>query len=332
MKKNILISLLLMLFFTVSSFAQATVPLYQVKDGGELFKQILAEGSVIYDKSTNVAWELTAVVPVGASLNTTATKIYYPMGFNGNRVVKRAGLPAVNAGGTDLFTWINNYFFPFIPATISCGTTPTYISPVAIEAGNTQIMTVSGLTTANDEITFSNGKLYKDLPLPQVNLFNFGASLSYSTSYTYVPLSNIAEVLTFHAEQNVANNGSPTVISSPTKTVNVVYTYLYGVSASDFSGGGNPAYVGLTKLIQVYGNKTVTLTGINGYIYFAYPASYGDLTDILDQNGFSVLPSFTKNTKSIISSGLTHDYTVSYNIYKLNSPTSPAGWSYQFIY
>ena len=32
--------------------------------------------------------------------------------FNGNRTVTRSGLPNINAGGTTMTDWINNYFFP----------------------------------------------------------------------------------------------------------------------------------------------------------------------------------------------------------------------------
>jgi hypothetical protein len=32
--------------------------------------------------------------------------------FNGNRTVTRAGVPAVNVGGSTLAEWLNNYFFP----------------------------------------------------------------------------------------------------------------------------------------------------------------------------------------------------------------------------
>lgn len=294
-----------------------------VRDSSRFKGDVLINGNLVYPHADTVTGKTYGLVFDGTTVKQQAISTTIP--FNGNRAVKRAGLPLINAGGTDLQTWVENYFFPFVPATITC-TSATSI----VEAGSTTSITVSGVTTANDETIFSIGVLNRNLPLPVSLLTFFGAALNYSHVYSYSPL--VSEVLQFQATQLTGNNGSPLLIYSPLKNINAVYTYLYGVSANDYSGGGNPAYTGLTKLIQVQGSKTISLTGTNGYIYFAYPASYGNLTSIIDQNGFDVTPSFTKYTANITSSGLPNNYTISYFIYKLNSTTSPAAWSYHFNY
>ena len=89
----------------------------------------------------------------------------------------------------------------------------------------------------------------------------------------------------------------------------------------------NPMYVGvasgtLTKLVRVKGNYTYSnITCTNDNVVFKYPASYGNLTSILDPNGFENLSSFTKTTETINS--------VAYNVYTSGKATLN-GFSYTF--
>ncbi len=63
-------------------------------------------------------------------------------------------------------------------------------------------------------------------------------------------------------------------------------------------------------------NKTVALNDTLKYIYFAYPASYGDLSSIKDPNNFNVINNFTKYSGTVTSTGLDNNYSsVAYNIY-----------------
>lgn len=294
-----------------------------VRDSSRFTNKATFNDDILYNNPETTTGKTSVLVLDGDTVKEQTLST--TLAFNGNRTVKRSGLPLVNAGGTDLLTWIENYFFPFIPATITCVSATSIV-----EVGTVTSITISGATTANDETIFSLGILNQTLPLPVTLISSFGSALNFSTLTSYSPV--ISETIQFQHQQLTDNNGTPTTIYSPVKNISAVYTYLYGVSASDLSTGGNPAYIGLTKLVQAAGNKTISLTGTNGYIYFAYPASYGSLTSIIDQNGFNVTPSFTKYTANVTSSGLVNDYTISYYIYKLNSLTSPVAWSYQFNY
>jgi hypothetical protein len=96
------------------------------------------------------------------------------------------------------------------------------------------------------------------------------------------------------------------------------------MSAIDYSTTGNVS-ASLTQLTQAQGTKTVLITGSSAYVYFCYPASYADLTSIKDGNGFEVLSSFTKYTRT--QDGAPGKWTgISYDIYKSNTLTnvSPA--------
>jgi hypothetical protein len=105
---------------------------------------------------------------------------------------------------------------------------------------------------------------------------------------------------------------------SSSKTIRWVYPFFYGEDASDLSGG--TGIETLTKNVSRKGNKTFGINATNEFIYFAYPASYGNLSTILDGNGFNVTSSFTQSTANVTPpiSGVAR----SYNIYKSNSVTT----------
>ena len=91
--------------------------------------------------------------------------------------------------------------------------------------------------------------------------------------------------------------------------------------AADYSTGnleGN-----LTKLLEGKGTKTLLMSGTNAFIYFAYPASYGDLSSITDSNQFELLnnaiPTFTRYT-SPQSGSL--GWSTSYYVYKYTANLS----------
>lgn len=106
--------------------------------------------------------------------------------------------------------------------------------------------------------------------------------------------------------------------ASTIKTIRWVYPFFYGEDSNDLSGG--TGIENLTKSVSRKDNKTLGINATNEFIYFAYPASYGDLSTILDGNGFNVTSSFTKHTANVTPpvSGVAR----SYNIYKSNSVTT----------
>lgn len=252
--------------------------------------------------------------------------------FYGDRTVKRPGIPNINVGTkTNVADFLNAYFFPFLSATIGINGNLLY------EIGTSNVINISGSTTLMDETSFSNGHVDQIFPLPQTTIYSFGPATSYNTNtFTFTPLGAVSSTweYRFVAYQNVANNGTPIIINSSTKFVQAVFPFLYGVSSANLTTGGTATYSGLLtgKLIQAKSNKTVSLTGTTGYIYFCYPAIYGNLINILDHNLFPQFGSFTKFTVNVTSVGLVNNWTTSYNIYQGNNVTSPVGWNYQFIF
>ena len=105
---------------------------------------------------------------------------------------------------------------------------------------------------------------------------------------------------------------------SATKTIRWVYPFFYGEDATDLSSG--TGIEGLTKSVATKNNKTIAVSATNEFIYFAYPAAYGNLSTILDGNGFNVTSSFTRHISTVTPT--LWGSPVSYNIYKSNSVTT----------
>lgn len=128
----------------------------------------------------------------------------------------------------------------------------------------------------------------------------------------------------FDAERVAASS------SANSAAITGIYPILYGANAADYSVSGG--YSNLTKLIEQKSSKSLTVNANNEYLYFAFPASYGDLSSIRDGNGFDVTSSFQKVGLTMASTGLSADWSVGYTMYRTNAPTTINGQTYQFIW
>lgn len=121
-------------------------------------------------------------------------------------------------------------------------------------------------------------------------------------------------------------SGGPTT-SSDTESFTFVYPYYVGAGAVGLSAANVAA---LTKrIINSSASRTETITAANGEVFFfAYPASYGALTSILDVNGFETFGDWTLRTENI--TGLDGN-AVSYRIYEFDNPVVAGDYEYTFI-
>ena len=78
----------------------------------------------------------------------------------------------------------------------------------------------------------------------------------------------------------------------------------------------------LTELVEAKGSKTRTITCANKHVVFAYPASYGKLTSILDGNGFENLTDYTNIQETING--------VSYEIYYTTGKKTLTNFKYTY--
>jgi len=253
--------------------------------------------------------------------------------YNGNRAISRVPTVGTNLGATTFREWLNWWYIAnYTQPTISLGSLST-----PVEVGTSTAYTLSGSTTNPCSFTLSSGT---------VNGNSFGAATSFSYSYTHAPTS--AGTTTITASQNWSQTGTICATGTPTtgtastsRSINNVYPVLYGMSASDFSGGGI-TYADWTvsgspnnqfKRVVTEGNQSsMAMTGTNMYIYIIIPKSWSDWTvsSIVDHNGFNVTSSFTGYDVSITSTGLVNNWTQNYRLYKLNTLTTASGFNYVY--
>lgn len=149
------------------------------------------------------------------------------------------------------------------------------------------------------------------------------APVATGTVETYADSATFTDTTSFTAR---AGDGTSNTTSN-TLTYSFVYPYYYGAAAP----GRTPTQVAaLTKsVIASTASLNRTFTSSNGDVYYyAYPASYGPLTSILDENGFETFSDWTLTTANITGLDLS---AVSYRIYAFNNPVVAGSTNYTFI-
>ena len=144
---------------------------------------------------------------------------------------------------------------------------------------------------------------------------------------TYTDTTGWTDNIAFSAQvDDDGATGGPTTVTSNT----VTYTFVYPYYSDNGAVGLTAAAVGgLTKSVIVSTatvNKTFTAAG-GEVFYFAYLASYGALTSILDVNGFETISDWTLTTSNITGLDATAQ---SYRIYEFNNPVVAGSYYYSF--
>ena len=173
----------------------------------------------------------------------------------------------------------------------------------------TSSFAASGATTGDFTFSLGNG------PVAASNNLDLGGTRTLETP-TFAGNSSTT-TLTL-SSQNPKDGAALTT----SRTATFVFPLYYGNSSVDFSTTGNVEGT-LTKSIQTKpSQKSVALNFTGEFIYFCYPAVYGDLTSILDGNGFETIGAFTKYTRN--QDGAAAGWSGrSYNIYKSGITSVP---------
>jgi len=139
---------------------------------------------------------------------------------------------------------------------------------------------------------------------------------------TYVESTPFSDTMSFYSR---VSDGISTITSN-TVTYSYVYPYYMGAGVP----GKTPTQVAaLTKVVMSNTNnypRAFTAAGGDVY-YFAFPASYGALTSILDPNGFETIGDWTATTGNITGLDATSQ---SYRIYEFNNPVVAGTTTYTF--
>lgn len=103
-----------------------------------------------------------------------------------------------------------------------------------------------------------------------------------------------------------------------TKTLTFIQSFYYGISNT----ASVPSFSNLTENVTTKGTKTFNFTTNNQYMVFVYDSAYGNLTSILDSNGFETISGWTESTITVDG--------FSYNAYIANSPTTDTNAAFTF--
>lgn len=206
----------------------------------------------------------------------------------------------------------------------------TYAGPLISMSGSpTNSLREKGTVVASVALTGNTTK--RTDPITAVRFYRNGVliytdpapSADGSVDSQYTDSTPFSDTLTFSGE---VDDGTTTGTGSLTYTF--VYPYYYGADVP----GLTAAQVGtdLTKsVIASTSSVNPSFTTSNGDVYyFAYPASYGALSSILDENNFETIGDWTLTTANI--TGLDGN-PVSYRIYEFNNPVVAGSTDYTFI-
>lgn len=148
-------------------------------------------------------------------------------------------------------------------------------------------------------------------------------ALTRATKGTIVLTATVSYAAGEQPKDSKGNNyDSPLAAGSKTasKTATFIQAYYYGKSAtttvSDFTG--------LTKSVTAKGQKQFKFTTNNEHMVIAYDSSYGNLSSILDPNGFETISGWTKSTLTVGG--------FSYYVYVANSATTDTNAQFTFKY
>jgi hypothetical protein len=224
--------------------------------------------------------------------------------FNGNRAITRSSIDGVTPGGTDVVTFLNNLFYPFINGSIT-------LNGFAVqELGTTtsSIPFVGTINTGNLNLNqFTNVEGYVNnvgrLPLlfPVVQNFNFsvGVNLNSTSNNVYIKASGRDQ------------NNIPIQIQSNTQSIVFEAPYYWGSGQDNLTPAqitGAPR----TKVVSSRPNPiTLTYNTVNSRFWLAYPSGWGALTSIIDPSNFNIITSFTGSGMLLnLVNGSTHPYLV----------------------
>lgn len=213
--------------------------------------------------------------------------------FDGNRTVTRSGLPAINAGGSSITEWANNYFFPAEDPTIALtgGTILEFGASTSREVNYTITKKTYGIDTASITQFPSNTPIIIGANIdedsdPNGNQQTGSENLTLDTPAEPSVDTQVQETISADVEDNQGN----------TDTASTTFTWRHGayrgtLGDSDGDGGGtaysvladvtgtpptDAAILSLTKTLTTTRTGTFNNFGGGGeFTVFAWPTLFG---------------------------------------------------------
>ena len=137
-----------------------------------------------------------------------------------------------------------------------------------------------------------------------------------TNSYSYTMESAITSNATVKGVLNYKKSDDTAATVEKTASYTFVMASYYGaVTTAPTDKAG---IVALTKNVKNTKAQTATFNLSNQRSCYCYPASFGNLTSILDSNNFQYIGSYTKTTVAVDG--------VDYNVYTLTDPVTASGF------
>jgi len=165
-----------------------------------------------------------------------------------------------------------------------------------------------GMASSLDVFTV-NGLQY--IKTGEIEQSQFGGSTLYQASMKLTQKTTIGI--------NVDNIGSGSITPPPSGTLMYVGVVTEAVPTES-------QVKAITGITAVKTNQTKVYTMTNSRFCFAYPASYGSLTSIIDTIGDEIISGFAVQTLTFTTGGV----TMNYNVYTLVSPATVTSFTVIF--
>ena len=94
-----------------------------------------------------------------------------------------------------------------------------------------------------------------------------------------------------------------------------MFIFLSALSSKPTCIAEYPSFSTVFFWTTIFGFAVITVTGTNKYVFYTYPASYGDLSSITI-SGLESIGAFTKTVGNVTNA---QGFAVSYNIYTSNN-------------
>lgn len=209
---------------------------------------------------------------------------------------------------------LTNVYYPTLTPPSA---TLTYNMPTYAKVGSTITARAATLTLNRGSINpqYTAESSYRSGEATNYTLISTGADTEYSDSSTTSGSFNVnaltratkgtivltgtisyaAGVQPKDSDGNDYDSPLPAGSVTASKTVTFIQPFYYGKTA----GTSISDFTGLTEDITAKGQKKYKFTTNNEHMVIAYDSSYGDLTSILDANGFEVISGWTKSTLTV---------------------------------
>lgn len=224
--------------------------------------------------------------------------------------------------GVNVADFLYQMTHPFVYPNLSLTLTP----PAGVYEKNTT------LTFSKVVVNSTKGtKPAFDEQEPKIYVNNSEVTTTDTTSVTTDKMTYVRE---FATPQTIAGTSDVTVkaevkLNSKTLKAETAYKFVYpiyigSIEAAIVSSFQNDLFISNNKLVVEKSNQITTYNHDNKLTAFAYPASYGNLSQIVDQNGFDISGSFS-------STNYVHD-SIQYKVYYANNKNTLTNFkiSYKF--